>query len=327
MAGRGTNLGLLLATVLAIVSGAAAFVVGTAAGTWVIVAHGVIALVIVVLTPWKSVIARRGLLRKRPGRPWSLLVTAAVLVTLASGGGLVSGEIDAIGPFTLMQVHVGGGLLAVSLTLVHTLQRPVPFRQADLGRRSLLRAGGLLSIAGGLWLATEGALDLLGARGGRRRFTGSHQISDPRAVPPTQWLNDSVQHLDRESHVVVVDGRRLAPDEISRGGDVMLATLDCTGGWFSTQEWGGTRLDRLVSSPGRSIVVHSVTGYWRRFPIEQADRLLLATHMAGEPLSDGNGGPVRIVAPGRRGYWWVKWVERVEVDERPPWWQPPLPMA
>ena len=33
-----------------------------------------------------------------------------------------------------------------------------------------------------------------------------------------------------------------------------------------------------------------------------------------------------IGAPGRRGFWWVKWVVAVEVSDRPPWRQPPFPL-
>ena len=80
------------------------------------------------------------------------------------------------------------------------------------------------------------------------------------------------------------------------------------------------------AAPGaRSVVIRSVTGYHRRFALDGADRLLLATHVGGEPLSAGHGFPVRLVAPGRRGYHWVKWVEAVEISTLPAWWQPPLP--
>jgi len=31
--------------------------------------------------------------------------------------------------------------------------------------------------------------------------------------------------------------------------------------------------------------------------------------------------------PGRRGYWWVKWIASLEADDEPWWWQPPFPIA
>jgi DMSO/TMAO reductase YedYZ molybdopterin-dependent catalytic subunit len=72
--------------------------------------------------------------------------------------------------------------------------------------------------------------------------------------------------------------------------------------------------------------VRSVTGYTRRFPPEDAAALLLATHVGGAPLSPGHGAPVRLVAPGRRGFWWVKWVEHVSVEPQAWWWQSPFPL-
>ena len=35
----------------------------------------------------------------------------------------------------------------------------------------------------------------------------------------------------------------------------------------------------------------------------------------------------RLVAPGRRGFWWVKWVVSVELDPTPWWRQPPFPLT
>jgi DMSO/TMAO reductase YedYZ molybdopterin-dependent catalytic subunit len=54
--------------------------------------------------------------------------------------------------------------------------------------------------------------------------------------------------------------------------------------------------------------------------------VLLATHVDGLALTDGHGGPARLVVPGRRGFWWVKWVVAVEPTDEPWWWQPPLPL-
>ena len=60
--------------------------------------------------------------------------------------------------------------------------------------------------------------------------------------------------------------------------------------------------------------------------MEEAGRYLLATHVGDEPLSHGHGFPLRLVAPGKRGFEWVKWVESIEVNESPKWLQPPLPL-
>jgi len=106
------------------------------------------------------------------------------------------------------------------------------------------------------------------------------------------------------------------------------AVIDCTSGWASAQDWSGVMLADLLggAAGGRSVVVRSATGYSRRFAPDELGGLLIATAMAGEPLRRRLGAPVRLVAPGRRGFRWVKWVVAVEVEDAPPWWQPPLPL-
>ena len=84
---------------------------------------------------------------------------------------------------------------------------------------------------------------------------------------------------------------------------------------------------RSRQAAGGSLVVASATGYRRRLPVTDAGTLLLATRLAGRPLSAGHGFPARLVAPGRRGFWWVKWVVSVEVDPAPWWRQPPFPVS
>ena len=328
MSSRQTNLALLGLAFLAVVSGFAAFGVGTNTGQWVVVAHGILGLSLLVLSPWKSVIARRGLGKEKSGRGISLALAVMVLATLVSGLVLVSGFAERLGPLTMTQIHVGSGLTSLLLVGVHYAQRPVRPRAADVSRRNAIRSVGILGSGGLLYLMAEGAWQLTDAPGATRRFTGSHEIVEASRIPATQWLNDRVQHLDHSRHRVTVGGREFTVPALAEPADSFDAILDCTGGWYSRQHWSGTRLDRLLAvDEAESIVVVSVTGYWRRFPMAHAPRLLLATHLAGDPLPDGNGGPVRLVAPDRRGYWWVKWVSRVEVDHLPTWWQPPLPLA
>jgi DMSO/TMAO reductase YedYZ molybdopterin-dependent catalytic subunit len=76
----------------------------------------------------------------------------------------------------------------------------------------------------------------------------------------------------------------------------------------------------------RSLLFRSSTGYARRFSQEEAGNLLLATHVEDEALSAGHGFPLRLVAPGHRGYGWVKWITELEVSSDPAWLEPPLPV-
>jgi hypothetical protein len=244
MAGRRTNLALLWSVVLALLTGIGTFLVGTAPWRWVVIAHGLVGLGIVVLAPWKSIVAARGLRRRRGGRGMSVALTLAALLTLVSGVVLVSGRVGNLLVFTPMQVHVSSGLLTVALTLIHTLQRPTPHRRPDLDRRNALRASGVLATAGIVWLGLEGALDALGSRGGARRFTGSHEITDPEQIPATQWLDDRVPHIDPGSHEVSVVGRPHSVDELARGvtwsGQHSIAREAIRPGM------GGDRLSRLL---------------------------------------------------------------------------------
>jgi DMSO/TMAO reductase YedYZ molybdopterin-dependent catalytic subunit len=152
-------------------------------------------------------------------------------------------------------------------------------------------------------------------------------------MPTTSWLDDTVPDVNPASwRLTVVDGAGRYPlslAELSTHDTRLRATLDCTSGWYADQEWTGVPVRSLLREVGdaRSLLVHSMTGYWIRFPLRDLDRLLLATGVGGAPLSPGHGYPLRLVAPGRRGFWWVKWVDRIELDATPWWWQPPFPVT
>ena len=334
-AGRGTNLALLALVPIALTSGALAFAVGTGWVRWVVVAHGVAGFAIVGLSPWKTAVVRRGLRRRRRGSTAS--VTLLVLVATATVTGLLhsTGLVISVGGITLMQVHVASALAAFPLAAWHVLARRVRPRATDLSRRTLLRSG---VVVGGAALAYGGAQGLLwwtGLPGGRRRITGSYQAGSfqPGRMPVTQWLDDGVPAVhagDWTLHVDAGDGvRSYGYAELASFRDQVRAVLDCTGGWYAEQDWEGVRLDRLLPGWGRvrSIAVRSRTGYGRRFPAGDAPSLLLAVRVGGRPLDPGHGFPARIVAPGRRGFWWVKWVDGVELSMTPWWWQPPFPLS
>jgi hypothetical protein len=303
---RAVNATVLALFVVATGTGVLAFAVGAPGpARWVTGVHAASGLGLLLLLPAKARIARRGL--RRPGRSRRVVGLAlAVLVLATVAGGVLhaaGGWRPSLGLLP-MQVHVGAAVGAIALLAVHLRvhRRRVRVRRADLDRRRVLLGTGVVAGSAVLGVLVPGV---------PRRETGSHRLT---ALPVTQWMFDAVP---RDPPAVDLAGLPAV---------TVRAVLDCTGGWYSEQEWRGVPVAALGLRPSRSIDVVSATGYRRRFPASEAGSLLLATHVGGRPLRPGNGAPVRLVAPGYRGFWWVKWVERVEAVDEPWWAQPPFPL-
>ncbi|HEU0000086.1 MAG TPA: molybdopterin-dependent oxidoreductase, partial [Ktedonobacteraceae bacterium] len=147
------------------------------------------------------------------------------------------------------------------------------------------------------------------------------------AVPTSSWVADAPRPLDAQSWRLSISGavsnpRDFSYDELIAAGDELEATLDCTGGFYSTQRWRGISIGRLldqtVPHTGASYVSFvSVTSYRWSLPLAEARMALLATHSGEEALSHEHGFPLRLIAPGRRGFEWIKWITRVEVLTEP----------
>jgi DMSO/TMAO reductase YedYZ molybdopterin-dependent catalytic subunit len=179
-----------------------------------------------------------------------------------------------------------------------------------------LRTLGLTLGALALWRA----IDVVAAA---RRQTGSKHAASfsGNGYPVTIWTFDKVPSVDRTEWRLKVLGRELTYDELvgSFAPREVAVVLDCTGGWWSEQVWRGVGLLEVLHALGlpptaTSVEVVSVTGHAWSFPIAHLAAALLATHVGGEELSPGHGYPVRLAVPGRRGFQWVKWVDRVEVS-------------
>lgn len=328
-AGRRTNLALLVALIGSFVTGWLAFGIGAPMpAAFTSVTHGVLGLALVVLIPWKNVVVGRA-----PRKAiLSLILLGVIVLCVIAGIVAVLGGFRTYAGLTPMQFHVGAALIAVPLIGWHVVrhrQRQGP-RRTDVSRRHLLQTAGLAAGAGAAYLVVEGAGRLTGSPAADRRQTGSHEL-DPTQMPVTSWLFDDVPALDPSEHRIMVDGQSFTRAELAQqpAAGALEATLDCTNGWYATATWSGVRLADVLDPTrvraARSIRVTSTTGYVRIFPAGDVGALWLATERNGRPLTPGYGAPVRLIAPGRRGFWWVKWVATVELRDDPWWWQFPFP--
>jgi DMSO/TMAO reductase YedYZ molybdopterin-dependent catalytic subunit len=324
---------------LQVASGTLGFVNGEARQAWLLWLHGIGAYALILLLWWKGAVVWNVL---RRGQRWTwarisfLLAVVLLLLTLALGLLWTFGGPRYLWGFSLVSLHIYTAVPLILLLLFHIWRKRWILRVKEaVDRRAFLR----LAAAG-----LAGALAWQVARlwQGRRRFTGSYEVGSMGGrFPYVSWINDNPAPLNVRDWRLTVAGdvqQALSLDYealLQMPWEERVATIDCTGGWYSEQVWRGVPLRQLLAQAGslpgaRSVLLRSVTGYYRRFSLDEAlgeaGGFMLATHVAGAPLEHGHGFPARLVAPGLRGFEWVKWVTDIHLDAAPAWLQPPLPL-
>jgi DMSO/TMAO reductase YedYZ molybdopterin-dependent catalytic subunit len=311
---RGTDWSLAALVALLAVTGGLTALAGSPGSRWVFAVHGAGGFAL------GGVLVFKGRRVWRRMRGTGAIAAALVGATLLSGWLWSSGATPRAAGYNLLNLHVVLGAALAFGVLAHALLRARRPHRRDASRRQFLTAA---AVAGGAvltWQVQRPVQRALGWRGARRRFTGSYATG---GFPETSWVADRPRPL-AAGYELTVDGEvtrpiRLAAAELD-AGDTLTATLDCTGGFYVTREWRGVAMAALldrVGATGDHVRVISHTGYRWSFTTQAARAFLLATAVDGAPLTHGHGAPARLVAPGRRGFQWVKWVTRIEVADGP----------
>jgi DMSO/TMAO reductase YedYZ molybdopterin-dependent catalytic subunit len=222
-------------------------------------------------------------------------------------------------------------------------------RSADVGdpseavpefRRRALLIGG---VGAGLALLSGGLVDLLfgTATVGPNGYDGL-TVRGPHTDPitpndrfyiVTKNLIDPV--VDRGLWRLEVTGLVEHPhafgfDElVSLPSVTQIQTLECIsngvgGGLMSNASWRGVPVSTLLKAtrPGhdaRFVLLHAADGYTHGVPLERAmdPSTMVAYEMNGAPLPHRHGYPARALVPGTYGEVNVKWVDRIELVDRP----------
>jgi DMSO/TMAO reductase YedYZ molybdopterin-dependent catalytic subunit len=137
------------------------------------------------------------------------------------------------------------------------------------------------------------------------------------------------QEVDVESYRLKITGLvdttiELTYEEITGGYEShkRVVTLDCVEGWSVSILWEGVRMRELLDRPGpteeaKVVILRAADGYSTSFPLSyfQENDILLAFKMNGVPLPEERGFPFQLVAEGKWGYKWIKWVTEIELSD------------
>jgi hypothetical protein len=243
---RATDWGLALLVGLLFATGVVTLFAGQRGDAWVFAVHGVGGFALAGALGWKLRRVWRRL--ARPAR-WDRRTAAGagalalVVATLVSGVGWSSGLQLSAGGYNLLGWHFALGAVLTLAVAVHALLRAEPLRRRDLaGRRQFLRAGALAAGSYLVWELQRPLSAWVGLRGAPRNFTGSYEAGSfvGNAFPSTSWVADSPRPLADGSYRLelggLVAGRLRLPLAELQAHDTLVATLDCTGGFYSRQQ-------------------------------------------------------------------------------------------
>ncbi|MCQ1535590.1 molybdopterin-dependent oxidoreductase [Methanosarcina sp. KYL-1] len=152
-------------------------------------------------------------------------------------------------------------------------------------------------------------------------------------TPISEQRNNAIkgtQYIDRESYRLQVDGLVEKPGEFSyeeikalpRTSKVV--DLDCVEGWGFTAKWTGVRTADLFEEVGikenaTTAIFYSADGYSTGLDLDYLleNDIILAYGINDVTLPPERGFPLQLVAEGKYGYKWAKWIVRIELTDSP----------
>lgn len=97
----------------------------------------------------------------------------------------------------------------------------------------------------------------------------------------------------------------------------------CIENWEVWGDWRGFLVMDLLEEASlqdkaKYVMFHCVDGYSTSLPIDYIKKydVMLSYEVNGKPLADMDGFPLRLIAFGKYGYKWAKWVNRLEALDR-----------
>ena len=100
--------------------------------------------------------------------------------------------------------------------------------------------------------------------------------------------------------------------------------MDCVEGWGFDARWTGVTLNSIFNNSGlqpgaQNVIFYCADGYSTSLELDYLvnNNIMLAYKLNNVTLPADRGFPLQLVAEGRYGYKWAKWITRIEVTDQP----------
>jgi DMSO/TMAO reductase YedYZ molybdopterin-dependent catalytic subunit len=136
------------------------------------------------------------------------------------------------------------------------------------------------------------------------------------------------QYINKEEYNLQITGlvdsaRTYTYDQIvSRPAFERVVTLNCVEGWSVTILWEGVVLRDLLAEAGidsaaNTVIFRAHDGYSTSFPLSYITEndIMMAYRMNGLTMPPERGFPFELVAEGKWGYKWIKWITEIELSD------------
>jgi DMSO/TMAO reductase YedYZ molybdopterin-dependent catalytic subunit len=134
------------------------------------------------------------------------------------------------------------------------------------------------------------------------------------------------QFIDKDAYRLQIDGMVERPanftyDQITTYTPVSkVVTLNCVEGWSFTAKWTGVPVKTLLDMTGikenaTAVIFYSSDGYSTAHDLSYLidNNIILAYRINDLTLPPDRGFPLHLVAEGKYGYKWAKWIDHIEL--------------
>lgn len=148
-------------------------------------------------------------------------------------------------------------------------------------------------------------------------------------TPISKQRNNAIngtQYIDKDTYRLRIDGmverpKNLSYDQITAYTAVSkVVKLNCVEGWSFNAKWTGVPVKTLFNETGvdenaTTVIFYSADGYSTSLDINYllGNNIILAYKINDVTLPHDRGFPLQLVAEGKYGYKWAKWINHIEL--------------